>query len=154
MGDYSVIARRISDKYVQYGFGGGSGYFNNVGVRILYWYSERKSKDFPKYDDLIEYLFSLGATELIGKPGSEKGGEKFIWSHHDSDDKWHYVIPGPFRIKIPLELIANNLDEKYRKLYYFFDDWVVVKANSNFEKVERFIVKEDTGNHVETIFWD
>ena len=240
MGDISVIARRISDKNVQYGFSGGGGYYNNVGARLLYWYSQRKSKNFPDYEDLIEYLFSLGETYLIGKPGSENGGEGLMLSHYllnrpfdlgtsereifskiafidygyffDSDEKWYYVIPGPFRIKIPLELIGKNLDErdfefdflkqltkkimqyilldykndkfdalvkdigetrqnvlknvisndfpvhefyeKYRKLYSFFDDWVVVKADSNYEKVERIIVKENTEPHVETIFWE
>ena len=25
--------------------------------------------------------------------------------------KWYYIVPGPFRIKMPLELVYNNLDE-------------------------------------------
>lgn len=28
----------------------------------------------------------------------------------DLDNKWYYIIPGPFRIKMPLELIGQNLD--------------------------------------------
>ena len=66
MGNSSIIARRISDKYVQYGFSGNGGYFRNVGLRLLIWYNERKSDEYPEYDDLIEYLFSLGETSLIG----------------------------------------------------------------------------------------
>ena len=45
MGNSSIIARRISDKYVQYGFSGNGGYFRNVGLRLLIWYNER-SREF------------------------------------------------------------------------------------------------------------
>ena len=30
----------------------------------------------------------------------------------DTDNKWYYIIPGMFTIKVPLELIANNVDER------------------------------------------
>ena len=239
MGDLSIIARRLSDKYVQYGFSGSGGYFKNVGFRICNWYYKRKSEDFPDYDDLIEYLFSLGETNLIGMPGSEKGGQKFDYSHwllnkpygvgtterdifskiafidygyfFDSDENWYCINPGPFRIKIPFELVDNNLDDKnfefdflkevekqlmtyilkdyknekfenlvkekdldkgeilkrvikddfpvycffenYRTLFKFFDDWIVVKADESQKKIDRFIVREKTDVHTETIFW-
>jgi len=31
MGDISIIARRLSDRYVQYGWSGNGGYFKTVG---------------------------------------------------------------------------------------------------------------------------
>jgi hypothetical protein len=131
MGDVSIIARRLSPVYVQHGWSGNGGYFNNVGLRLLSWY------DDPK---LMDYLFGLGQLSLIGKPGSEKGGERMILTHqttgtphwvdpserwifskiafidygyfYDSDNTWYYVIPGPFRVKIPLAYIANHLDDR------------------------------------------
>ncbi len=131
MGDVSIIARRIPGGYVQYGWSGNGGYCKNVGYRLLLWYTE---------PEMVEQLFELGQTTLIGKPGSEKGGEKWHLTHrltgepfwlaktersifskiafidygyfYDSDNIWYYVIPGPFRIKIPLEHIADNVDEK------------------------------------------
>lgn len=131
MGDISVIARRLSPKHVQYGWSGNGGYFSNVGERLLKWY------DDPK---LMEYLFGMGQMKLIGKPGSEKGGESWFYTHerageqhwvdpserwifskiafidygyfYDSDNTWYYVIPGPFRIKIPLKYIARHLDDR------------------------------------------
>lgn len=131
MGDVSIIARRLSPKYVQYGWSGNGGYFKNIGSRLLEWYDD---------PSLMDYLFGLGQLKLIGKPGSEKGGEPMLLSHHptgeqhwvdqserwifskiafidygyfyDSDNTWYYVEPGPFRIKIPLWYIANHLDEK------------------------------------------
>ena len=240
MGDLSIIARRLSDKYVQYGFCGGSGFFNNVGFRIYSWYYKRKMEEFPDYDDLIEYLFSLGETDQIGLPGSENGGQKFFYTHHlrntrfcvgtserdifskimfiehgyffDSDENWYYIEPWPFCIKIPFELVANNLNsenseekflkklnkkfmtyilrdyknekfeklikdnnldkeqilkrilkesfplrcfyENYEQLFEFFDDWIVVKADENQKKIDRFIVREKTDVHTETIFWE
>ncbi len=238
MGEINIIARRLSDKYIEYGYCGG-GTFAHTGLRIMTWYSKRKMKEYPQYEDIIDYLFSLGETKLIGMPGSENGGQKRLLSHDlydrpyavgvterlmfsqyafndhgyffDSDEKWYYIIPGPFRIKIPIELIYNNLDdedyefgfrnkvviqlmtyifqdyknekfnklinelnldkknllaeivnaefpaaflwEHYRYVYNFFDDWVVVKANPSFTEVEKFIIREKSEKHIETIFW-
>ena len=131
MGDISIIARRIPGGYVQYGWSGNGGYFKNNGYRLLEWYTEH---------DTVEQLFALGQTALIGKPGSEKSGESLFFTHQPtgkpfwldksersifskiafidygyfyySNNIWYYLIPGPFRIKIPLEHIADNLDEK------------------------------------------
>lgn len=131
MGDVSIIARRLEDGHVQYGWSGNGGYFCVVGARLLAWYQN------PEY---VEYLFELGQTRLIGKRGSEHGGldwfethdltgepfwlgntERVIFSKivfidygyfYDLDHKWYYVIPGPFRVKIPLALIANKLGDR------------------------------------------
>lgn len=132
MGDVSIIARRLKDGHVQYGWSGNGGYYKMVGNRLYCWYDE-------KDDALIEYLFGLGELRLLGKPGSEKGGYPWLESHeltgtphqlgtsereifsriafidygyfYDLDQRWYYVEPGPFRIKLPLELIHNNLDD-------------------------------------------
>ena len=44
------------------------------------------------------------------------GFSQYAFNDHgyffDSDEKWYYIIPGPFRIKIPIELIYNNLDDE------------------------------------------
>lgn len=130
MGDVSIIARRLeTGKYVQYGWGGNGGNFSLIGARLLYWYDD---------PDKVEYLFSLGQMKLIGKPGSENGGESFLNTHipacephylgksereifskiafvdigyfYDLDNRWYYIIPGPFRIKIPLAYIENHLN--------------------------------------------
>ena len=137
MGDVSIIARRLADGHVQYGWSGNGGYFSMVGIRLLLWYQESEN---------VEYLFSLGQTSLIGKIGSEKGGFNWYETHcptgeafwldnterkifsriafidygyfYDLDHKWYYIIPGPFRVKIPLELIENNLDERGYEFKY------------------------------------
>lgn len=131
MGDVSVIGRRLGPKHVQYGWSGNGGYFSNVGARLLEWYDDPACMD---------YLFGLGQLRLIGKPGSEKGGESWFYTHgrtgephwvdpserwifskilfidygyfYDSDNTWYYVDSGPFRIKIPLRYYANHLDER------------------------------------------
>lgn len=138
MGDIGIIARRLEgENYVQYGYAGSDGYFKVLGGRLLYWY------DTP---EMVEYLFHLGQLELIGKPYSEKGGEALVNTnyltgepHHlgrsereifskimfidfgyffDTDKTWYYVIPGPFRIKMPLKLIENHLDEQHFEFDY------------------------------------
>ena len=141
MGEVGIIARRLEGgTRVQYGCCGNGGYFKGAGLRLLSWYEDA---------DLVEYLFGLGQTKLIGKPGSENGGEPPLLTHwldgtpfylgksereifsqiafidygyfYDLDNTWYYIIPGPFRIKIPLWYVYNHLDaenyefeERYR----------------------------------------
>lgn len=38
MGDISIIARRMKDGHIQYGWSGNGGYFRSVGVKLLAWY--------------------------------------------------------------------------------------------------------------------
>lgn len=137
MGTISVIARRLKDGHVQYGLGGNGGYYTTSGYRLFSWY--KNSED-------VEYLFSLGQTRLIGKKGSEHGGYKLNESHdltgypfwlgtsesdifskiwfvdygyfYDIDEKWYYISPREFKVKIPLELIHENLDEEYYEYVY------------------------------------
>ena len=233
MGDISIIARRLADGHVQYGWSGNGGYYRSVGLRLLMWYQKPEN---------VEYLFELGQTRLIGKPGSEKGGGNWFETHgltgeafwlgrtersifskimfidygyfYDLDYKWYYFKPGPFRIKIPLELIENNLDDegyefnyirnvekeiakfifneymmqdiafakflceegynaqqvleditgkdrralyvlydKYRKIHDYFDDWILVKANSNYTKIDQIIMRKKENAHIETCEW-
>ena len=151
MGDISIIARRLEGgKYVQYGWSGNGGYFKAVGYRLLEYYND---------PDKVEYLFGLGQLRLVGKPGSERGGESLMMTTHmtgephylgktereifsqiafidygyfyDTDNVWYYVIPGPFRIKVPLEYIYNNVDDRG----YEFDE-----RNRIEEKLLRYIL--------------
>lgn len=72
MGDTSVMARRLADGHVQYGWSGNGGYFRVVGLRLLAWYKDPED---------VEYLFGLGQTSFIGKKGSEKGGFGWMETH-------------------------------------------------------------------------
>ena len=160
MGDVSIIARRLEDGHVQYGWSGNGGYF------------------------------------------------------YDLDHKWYYIIPGPFRIKMPLELIDQNVDEqnyefdfrkrvqdkilryifgdyreknsefaefldkegylvedileniskdgllsvmefyhKYQKIYDYFDDWILIKTNEEDTEITDIVVKKMSEKHVETCEW-
>ena len=233
MGDVSIIARRLSDGQVQYGWSGNGGYFRNTGYRLLAWYQDAKD---------VEYLFGLGQTRLIGKIGSEHGGYNMVESHsltgeefwlastermifsqiafvdygyfYDLDHEWYYIMPGPFRVKLRLELIYNNVDDngyefdylrrvqdkilryifteykeldpdfmklieekgydsqeilntiyqqkgdslyilydRYRNIYKYFDDWILVKANSDYTKIEQIVMRKKADVHVETCVW-
>lgn len=235
MGDISVMARRLENGYVQYGWCGNGGYYKVAGIRLNDWYQDPED---------VEYLFGLGQTSLIGRKGSEKGGVHWFLSHnltgepcwldrtermifskimfvdygyfYDLDHKWYYIIPGPFRIKMPLELVHNNLDEneyefeflrvvkdkvlqyilgeyaekdeefraflekegyvakdvlnsitdeenghaqimdlydQYRKIFSYFDDWVLVKANADNAEIVEIVVKKKTDPHIETNEW-
>lgn len=230
MGDISIIARRLLDGNVQYGWSGNGGYFDSVGRILLEKYTE---------PEVVEYLFGLGEVSHLGNPYSESDDnlpyirrthltgvphslgttERIIFSKiafidygyfYDIDNQWYYVIPGPFRIKVPLKLIENNLDErdyefdfrdqlenlivnyildnptepvntlikehntsngeiltelskddypvykmfdKYRWLFDYFDDWIVVECDSNFKDVTGFKMKSKQETHIETIYW-
>lgn len=233
MGDASIIARRLQDGHVQYGWSGNGGYFGIVGMRLLLWY--QKPED-------VEYLFELGQTRFIGRKGSEMGGfprfeshalieepfwlgrtERAIFSKiafidygyfYDLNHRWYYIIPGPFRIKMPLELIEENLDEDgkefeyvskiedkilkyifieyiqndrdfkryleregycpetvmenikdegkmlvmklydhYKRIYEYFDDWILIKTNDENTDITEIVLKRKGEKHLETIQW-
>lgn len=233
MGDTSIMARRLENGYVQYGWSGNGGHYTMVGDRLLSWYKDPED---------VEYLFGLGQTGLIGVKGSEKGGEVWYLTHrltgepcylgksereifsqiafvdygyfYDLDHKWYYIIPGPFRIKMPMELVAQNLDEreyefdfrrkvtdrvlrhildeykekdedfsqfleekgyntedvkkdiddgglldvmefyhKYRDIFDYFDDWVLVESSEDREEIAGIIVKKKMEKHIETCEW-
>ena len=162
---------------------------------------------------------------LTGEPCWLDQTERMIFSKmafadygyfYDTDQKWYYIIPGPFRIKMPLELVYNNLDEddfefdfleeiqdrvltyilteyienhpkfaevlkkegytpeeimktirekesgllnmyrffeKYRNVFTYFDDWILVKADEEYSEVTEIIVKEKGVAHIETNLW-
>ena len=61
MADISIIARRLKNGNVEYGWSGNGGYYSSVGIRLLAWYDNPAD---------VDYLFGLGQTRLIGKKGS------------------------------------------------------------------------------------
>lgn len=137
MGDVSIMARRLKDGTVEYGWSGNCGYYSSTGTRLLAWYDD---------PDKVDYLFGLGQTSLIGKPGSEKGGCGILYTHrldntpcwlgkseqeifskiafidygyfYDTDNRWYYIAPGPFSVKFPLSMIAANTDESGNEFSY------------------------------------
>ena len=221
MADISIIARRLKNGNVEYGWSGNGGYYSSVGIRLLAWYDNPAD---------VDYLFGLGQTRLIGKKGSENGGFPAYLTHspigkefwigeteqdifneimtdytyfYDLDNEWYYITRGPFQIKIPLGLINNNLDEnndefkyiltvgdkvlryimeeyrvthpefndfiinegydwktvvediieddkllimnlysKYKAIYQYFDDWIVIKTDENYEDITEIIAKK------------
>lgn len=128
MGDVSIIARRLADGHVQYGWSGNGGYYRSKGDVLLRYYTR---------PELVEYLFGLGEVSDLWEPYSERlpgrifktaptgrphrlgTTEREIFSgvvfadygyFYDLDKCWYYIYPGPLRIKIPLALVSNHLD--------------------------------------------
>lgn len=131
MGDISIVARRLQSGKVLYGYFGNGGYFRSRGDLLLEWYNT---------PEMVDYLFSLGQLSLLSYPHSEDTTDPKEWfinkptgeKHHESDTErlifskimfidygyfydtdniWYYIIPGPFRIKIPLFHIKAKLLE-------------------------------------------
>lgn len=172
MGDISIIARRLGDGQVQYGWSGNGGYCKVVGNKLLAWY------DTP---ELVDYLFGLGQLMFIGKPNSEKENMGFLYTHaltgrphnigtserqifskiafvdygymYDLDNRWYYIVPGPFRIKLPLELVYNNMnDDGYEfdflskivnpsLIQYILNDYV--KKDAKFQELLVYTMDDD-----------
>ena len=154
MGDISIIARRVSEGKVEYGWSGNGGYFSTVGSALLEYYNS---------PTMVNYLFSLGQVSRILSPLSEwredtwykttptgsphyiGASEEEIFSKimfvdygyfYDSDHTWYYVSPGPFCVKIPLELVGQNLDDRDQE-YTFI------------KEVERAVLAEMAGPYYE-----
>ena len=129
MGDVSVIARRLSDKYVQYGWCGNGGVFSSIGIRLWEDYNS---------PDMVEYLFSLGQLRSLWSPGSENSSYLFrteptgrphwvgtseldIYSKiafvdhsyfYDGDHQWYYIVPTVMWTKVPISLLVAHLNER------------------------------------------
>ena len=129
MGDISIIARRLSDKYVQYGWSGNGGVFSSRGTRLWEDYNS---------PDMVEYLFSLGQLRSLWSPGSENSSYLFrteptgrphwvgtseldIYSKiafvdhtyfYDVDHQWYYIVPTVMWTKVPISLFVAHLTER------------------------------------------
>lgn len=128
MGESSIIARRLPDGHVQFGWSGEGGNFQHVGRKLLDWYNT---------PDMVAYLFSLGQMERLvnpladgdqyrqrttvpaGKPYFIGTSENDIFSKvmfvsfayfFDTDGRWYYIQPGSFRIKVPLREVSEYLE--------------------------------------------
>ena len=157
MGDISIITRRLTPELVQYGWSGNGGYYSSVGAMLSEEYNTPKR---------VDYLFGLGQLSHLFLPYSEKtthclrtsptgkphwvdDTERRIFSRivfidygyfYDCDSKWYYVIPGPFRIKMPLELVGNHLDEQgYEFGFRSSVETVTVQKISEFCKSDKTI---------------
>lgn len=179
MGDISVMARRLSDGSVQYGWSGNGGYYQNTGMRLISWYNDPEK---------VDYLFGLGQTGRIGRPGSEDENEEWYFTHdltgypfwqgtserqifskiafvdygyfYDTDNKWYYVVPGPFRIKIPLEFITEYLNENDCDFEFDFIDQIrfrviiyIFKVYYNEDSEFRDFLAENFDVSVQDIFF-
>ena len=110
----------------------------------------------------------MGQTSLVGQKGSEKGGFSMFDTHHltgepfwigntereifskiafidygyfyDLDNKWYYIIPGPFRIKIPFELIEHCLETAEYEFDY---------CNHIEQLIAKYIFTEYRNNNIE-----
>ncbi len=127
----SVIARRKKDGTVQFGMVNNGKDLRNVGIILDCWYSDPRK---------VDYLFSKWQLSDVGEPYSENSKrspetyknyptgllygksetEVDIFSRvasaecgyfYDTDCNWYYLVPGPFTLKIPYQLMSANLKE-------------------------------------------
>lgn len=129
MADVSIIARRLADGHVQYGWSGNGGYYRRVGEALLTWYNT---------PEMVEYLFSLGQLKLLtypptpeyeqhwfihttptGEPHYLGTSEVEIFGRiafvdygyfYDIDQRWYAVYPSSFCVKIPLEEVKKYIE--------------------------------------------
>lgn len=159
MGGVSIIARRISKNSVQYGLGGNGGHYCTTGAMLNKYY---QSQERVEYLFCLGQLTSVGipgsekgaysilkAHGRTGVPHYMGTSEREIFSRnfiidctysidcayfYDLDEKWYYVVPSPFYIKIPLELVANNLNSDDHYVKYYIQDvsksiiWYILKG--------------------------
>lgn len=137
MGDTSIIARRLQDGHIQFGWSGNSGYFRSVGVVLLTDYNTPEK---------VEYLFGLGQlssiwhpkTELTndeirtkptGKPHYLTDSEEKIFRQilfvdyayfYDADQTWYYINPGFFTTKIRLEDVWHYIEQTGNQFEFTF----------------------------------
>lgn len=47
-----------------------------------------------------------------------------------------------------------HLYEQYRKIYEYFDDWIVIKSDNTYTDIEKIISRKKENKHMETIQWN
>lgn len=154
MGDVSMIARRLLDGHVQYGWSGNGGCLDMTGAII---------QEFYQTPEEVEYLFSLGQLKLLYLPYSEKKNElyrtsptgqphwlgtseqdifskilfvDYAYLYETSEKKWYFADPIiGFVVKVPLqwcvEYMENHMgNAKYlnQKLILLYIDCVTISS--------------------------
>lgn len=46
-----------------------------------------------------------------------------------------------------------KLYKNYKRIYEYFDDWILIEANEDYTDIEDIIVKKKSENHIETCEW-
>lgn len=128
MGDTSIIARRLADGRIEYGWSGNGGTLDIRGEVIDTYY------DTP---ELVDYLFRLGQLELIGAPHSEQSDFwyrnrpigtphwtvrsendifdrimflDYIYFYETSENLWYFIYPRLFAVKVPLSWCVSYME--------------------------------------------
>ena len=133
MGDVSIIARRLEDGHVQFGWSGNGGYFWTVGSFLLADYNS---------PEMVEYLFGLGQLSRIWHPHSELTSDEFRTEptgqphyltnseekifrqihfvdyayFYDTDRNWYYIHPNVFLPKIRLEAVWRYMEQTGKRV--------------------------------------
>ncbi len=50
-------------------------------------------------------------------------------------------------------LSVMELYNNYKKIYSYFDNWILIKANEDYTEIADIIVKKKEENHIETYKW-
>ena len=127
MGDVSIIARRMADGRIEYGWAGNGGTLDIMGDILCTYY------DTP---ELVDYLFGLGQMELIAAPHSEDGGcwyrnrptgaphwivqsedeifdrilfIDYVYFYEVAEQKWYFIYPRVFSVKVPLSWCVDYM---------------------------------------------
>lgn len=103
MEQISVIARRLKNGLVQYGWSSGSR--EEIGRRLMRFY---------RSPERIDGLFELGKARLCRSEQDIFCRKKEAVNAFfcEADGSWYDVYRGPFHIKVPLELILCGMDQK------------------------------------------
>ncbi len=124
MDGISIIARRLKNGRIEYGWSnggqnGGSDGIRRGGCRAL---GERLLWQYA-LPERAGYLFERnqvrsGSSEKDIFSGHKAAGNAFFY---DTDDRWYYISRGPFCIKAPLKLAVRHLDERGYEIGYCRD---------------------------------
>ena len=163
MGDTSIIARRLKNGHVQYGWSGNGGYFKNVGNRLLWWYYVIPGPFRIKMPlELIKNRLDEDDYEFDFRDEVEAKVASFILQDYQKYDSafTDFLKNKGYDAKTVLEEISEDglpssykLFERYPYVYKYFDDWILIKTNADNTEISEIIVKKRSKKHVETCNW-
>ena len=83
------------------------------------------------------------------------------FNHESSVDKFLDAMTRQTKFPFSTEELRDELKhtfwmklyKNYKRIYEYFDDWILIEANEDYTDIEDIIVKKKSENHIETCEW-
>lgn len=106
----------------------------------------------PKEDFLWDVDLRL-IEEITDRYDIDEGFRAYLYQRGYDREKFLKIMDDVSRLETPNETHVEQLRNKHRDIFEFFDDWAVVLPHEDDLFIHRILLREWEDNHEETIGW-